>query len=119
MGAVAKDATVDSTLVWGIGESTTTNRISEKVSTSAKTFTAPAGTEKILLAFPAAYTISKQEYFTMSWETITDFVKVSDAIQVADKRKGENGLADYEVWAYTPAGALKADTQYRITLKKG
>ena len=119
MGPVAKDATVDSALIWGINSVASANRISAQVSISAQTFTAPAGTEKLLLAFPAKYTVSKQEYFTMSWETITDFVKVSDAIKVADKRGGDNGLADYEVWAYTPAGPLKADTQFRITLKIG
>lgn len=123
MGAVAKDATVNSVTIRGIGSKTTTNVISEKAVTgTAKTFTAPVGTEKLLIAFPTSLTTKAPsvEYFTMSWEGFGDFAKVG-TIKVADAKGTidgvDNNAVDYEVYAYTPSGALKADTQFRVTLK--
>lgn len=122
MGAVAVDATVNSETIRGIGTKTTTNVISEKVSKSAKTFTAPVGTTKILIAFPTSFTTKAPgvEYFTMSWESFGDFAKVG-TVKVADAKGTvdgvDNNAVDYEVYAYTPSGALKADTQFRVTLK--
>lgn len=93
------------------------NLISEKVSTSAKTFTVPVGAAKIVIACPDGHTFSKAEYFTMSWEDFDGFVEETQ-VQVADFRGGENGLKEYNIFTYTPASPFKADTQFRITLKK-
>jgi hypothetical protein len=59
--------TIDSTLIRGL------NKISEKVNTSAKEFTVPVGATKIIIACPKTHELSKCEYFTMSWETISNF----------------------------------------------
>lgn len=91
--------------------------ISKQVSTSAQTFTVPVGAAKIIVACQSEYTISKVEYFTMSWEEFSGFEQV-DSVQVADARGGSNGLKEYNVFAYTPASAFEAATQFRITLKK-
>ena len=123
MGAVSASATVNSETIRGIGAKTTTNVISEKAVTgTAKTFTAPVGTEKLLIAFPTSLTTKAPsvEYFTMSWESFGDFAKVG-TIKVADAKGPvdgvDNNAVNYEVYAYTPSGALKADTQFRVTLK--
>lgn len=91
--------------------------INKQVATAAQTFTAAVGTARILVACPSEYSISKVEYFTMSWEDFAGFAAI-DSVQVADARGGENGLKTYNVYAYTPAAALEADTQFRVTLKK-
>lgn len=94
--------------------------VSEKVSTTAKEFTAPVGATKIIVACPKGYVISKCEYYTMSWETIANFAAVAD-VDVADARGGENGLTAYNVYAFdhaNPSG-FEAATKYRVTLKKG
>lgn len=90
--------------------------VSAKVSTDAQTFTAPVGAAKIVLAFPSEYTVSKVEYFTMSWEGFEGFTQ-AESVNVADYRGGTNGLKQYTVFTYTPAGAFEADTQFRVTLK--
>jgi hypothetical protein len=96
------------------------NLISKQVSTSAQTFTVPVGATKIIVACPEEYSISKCEYFTMSWETIANFPAVAD-VEVADARGGSNGLKNYNVYVFehaSPSG-FEAATQYRVTLKKG
>ena len=90
-----------------------------QVSTSAKTFTVPVGSTKIIIACPKTHELAKCEYFTMSWETIANFSQIED-VQVADARGDTNGLVDYNVYVFThsnPSG-FETDTQYRITLKK-
>lgn len=95
--------------------------VSEKaVTKTAKTFTVPVGATKIIVAFPASLTSKDPtfEYFTMSWEGFSGFVKEKDTINVADARGGENGLKAYTVYTFThssPSG-FEAATQYRVTL---
>lgn len=124
IGAVSKSAEINSTTIRGIGNTTTTNVISEKaVKNTAKTFTAPVGTERILIAWPRSLSTAAPSvrYFTMSWEAFGDFslavekVKVADAAGVilADDKTND----EYIVYAYTPADPLKADTQFEVTLK--
>lgn len=124
MGAVAKTATINSATIRGIGNATTTNVISEKaVKNTAKTFTAPVGTEKILIAWPRSLSTSAPtvEYFTMSWEGFGDFALAAEKVKVADAAgvtlADSNTKDEYIVYAYTPADPLKADTQFRVTLK--
>lgn len=90
--------------------------VNKQVQTSAQTFTVPVGAAKIVVAAPAGYTISKVEYFTMSWEEFAGF-EAADSVDVADARGGTNGLKAYNVYTYTPASAFEAATQFRITLK--
>lgn len=91
--------------------------VNKQVATSAQTFTVPVGAAKIVVAAPIGYTISKVEYFTMSWEEFSGFTEVP-SVKVADARGGSNGLKDYNVFAYTPASPFEAATQFRVTLKK-
>lgn len=112
MGAVT-DATaaITSDVIRGL------SLVSKKLDTAAQTFTVPVGTAKIIVACPSGYTISKVEYFTMSWEEFSGFTQ-GDSVDVADARGGSNGLKAYNVFTYTPASAFEAATQYRVTLKK-
>lgn len=124
MGAVAKNATINSATIRGIGNATTTNVISEKAAkNAAKTFTAPVGTEKILIAWPRSLSTNAPsvEYFTMSWEGFGDFTLAAEKVKVADAAgtilDDTKTNDEYIVYAYTPADPLKADTQFRVTLK--
>lgn len=99
--------------------------VSKQVSTSAQTFTVPVGATKIIVACPEEYSISRCEYFTMSWETIANFPHLKDAegndqmVQVADARGDSYGLKNYKVYVFehaSPSG-FEAATQYRVTLK--
>lgn len=117
MGAIAKDAELTSANIRGI------TQISKQESKSAQTFTAPVGTEKLLIAVRSDYSAVKPkvEYFTMSWEEFSGFEDAGTA-QVADYRGTNedgtlNGAVTYKLWSYTPAGALEAATQFRVTLK--
>lgn len=86
---------------------------------SAHTFTAPAGSTKVIIAFPKAYTTNKPkvEMMTLSWEDYSSFFnEVSGGVQVADARGGSNGLVDYIVYTYE-FNAISAATQFRVTLK--
>lgn len=86
---------------------------------SAHSFTAPAGSTKIIIAFPQAYTTNKPkvEMMTLSWEDYSNFfVAVDGGVQVADARGGNNGLVDYIVYTYE-FNAIAADTQFRVTLR--
>lgn len=95
--------------------------ITEKaVTKTAKTFTVPVGATKIIVAFPASLTSKEPtfEYFTMSWEGFSGFIKEAKTIDVADARGEENGLKAYTVYTFThssPSG-FEAATQYRVTL---
>lgn len=123
MGAVAADAAIDSATIKGIGTATTTNVISEQASKNVKTFTAPVGTAKILIAYPRTTSTKapKVEYFTMSWESFGDFALAAEKVKVADASGAflaDTATADeYMVYAYAPADPLKADTQFRVTLQ--
>ena len=106
--------TIDSALIRGL------TLVNAQASKSAQTFTVPVGATKIIVAFPSDYStaVPKFEYFTMSWEDFSGFVK-GESVEVADKRGGTNGLKEYTVYTFThasPAG-FEADTQYRVTLK--
>lgn len=78
-------------------------------------FKASKGDIKVVFAYPTALTTKtpKFQMFTMNWGDTIGFV--SSKINVADARGGENGLMEYTVWTYTPAGAFTADeTKYRV-----
>lgn len=94
---------------------------SAKASTSAFTVTAKIGATNLVVACPTSslgknYTLSKAEMMTMGWEDYTSEFATKDQVQVADYRGGSNGLQNYNIYVYEFA-ALKADTQFRITLK--
>ena len=115
MGTVNKDATINSDTIRGL------TLVNEQASKNTKEFTAPVGTEKILIAFPRSISTSAPgvQYFTMSWEDFGDFTLAADKVQVADAA-GElttNDTYKYMVYAYTPADPLKADTKFKVTLK--
>lgn len=112
MGTVTNAATeITSDVIRGL------TLVNKQVQAAAHTFTVPVGAAKIIVAAPTGYTISKVEYFTMSWEEFAGFVQ-ADPVDVADARGGANGLKEYNVYTYTPASAFEADTQFRVTLKK-
>ena len=95
---------------------------SAQASTSAFEVTAPTGATKLVIAAPTNsqgynYTLSKAEMMTMSYEDYTDQFSTDAQVEVADARGGENGLQNYNIYSYSFA-ALKADTKFRITLKR-
>ena len=95
---------------------------STQASTSAFEVTAPTGATKLVIAAPTNsqgynYTLSKAEMMTMSYEDYTDQFSTDAQVQVADARGGSNGLQNYNIYSYSFA-ALKADTKFRITLKR-
>jgi hypothetical protein len=82
--------------------------------------TAPEGATQIVLALPTKsvgkkYTMSKAEMYTSNWEDYTSLFSSAQTIQVADKRGGENGLQNYNVYTYNFA-ALKANTRFQFTV---
>lgn len=95
---------------------------SAQASTAAFEVTAPTGATKLVIAAPTNsqgynYTLSKAEMMTMSYEDYTDQFSTDAQVQVADARGGTNGLQNYNIYSYSFA-ALKADTKFRITLKR-
>lgn len=78
-------------------------------------FTAKAGDEKVIFAFPTnKFTgTPKFEYFTLSWGPAAGFNKVAD-VEVSDKRGGENGKTTYNVYEFVPAAPYEAPTKYRV-----
>ena len=113
-GVVDKDAAVTSAVIRGLSS----NAKAEMVTGTATNdqgfaFTAKAGDTKVIFAYPAPLAKTpKFKYFTLSWGPFAGFEVAENAVQVADKRGGENGLKDYVVYTYTPTGALEADTQF-------
>lgn len=82
--------------------------------------TAPEGATQIVLALPTKsvgkkYTMTKAEMYTSNWEDYTSLFSSAQTIQVADKREGENGLQNYNVYTYNFA-ALKAATRFQFTV---
>ena len=95
---------------------------SAQASTTSFEVTAPTGATKLVIAAPTNsqgynYTLSKAEMMTMSYEDYTDQFSTDAQVQVADARGGTNGLQNYNIYSYSFA-ALKADTKFRITLKR-
>lgn len=95
---------------------------SAQASTTSFEVTAPTGATKLVIAAPTKsqgynYTLSKAEMMTMSYEDYTDQFSTDTQVQVADARGGTNGLQNYNIYSYSFA-ALKADTKFRITLKR-
>lgn len=111
-GAIAKDATIDNATIRALLTSS-----GKKASTSSYTFKAVTGDEKLIFAYPKSLSSKtpKFEYFTMSWEGFDGFVALENTVKVADVRGGENGLAEYYIYSYVPAGPFKADTDYRVS----
>lgn len=111
-GAIDKDATVDNATIRSL-----LNTSGKKASTSSYEFTAKTGDEKLIFAYPKSLTTKtpKFEYFTMSWEGFDGFEVAENTVKVADVRGGENGLADYIIYTYVPAGAFRADTSFRVS----
>ncbi len=107
--------TIDSDAIRALGAK---RKHTSKPSTSSYfEFTAGKGATKVIFAFPAGrmsgVSSPKFEIFTMAWGATEGFVK--STVKVADAREGENGLYDYDVYTYTPATPLAADsTQYRV-----
>ena len=103
--------------------SATIRALSLKSAKAAKgTFevTAPEGATQIVLALPTKsvgkkYTMTKAEMYTSNWEDYTSLFSAAQTIQVADKRGGENGLQNYNVYTYSFA-ALKANTRFQFTV---
>ena len=95
---------------------------SAQASTTSFEVTAPTGATKLVIAAPTNsqgynYTLSKAEMMTMSYEDYTDQFSTDAQVDVADVRGGTNGLQAYNIYSYSFA-ALKADTKFRITLKR-
>ena len=118
MGVVAKNADLNSATI------KTATLINEKaVKDTAKEFTAPVGTEKIIIAYPRSLSTAapKVQYFTMSWEDFGDFSLAAEKVKVADAAgtllPEANTKDEYIVYAYTPADPLKADTKFKVILQ--
>ena len=43
------------------------------------------------------------------------FKALESTVAVADVRGGDNGLTDYYVYIYVPAGPFKADTDFKVS----
>ena len=109
-------AALDSATIRGL------NLKSAQASTTAFEVIAPSGATKLVIAAPTNsqgynYTLSKAEMMTMSYEDYTDQFATEAQVDVADVRGGTNGLQKYNIYSYSFA-ALKADTKFRITLKR-
>lgn len=109
-------ATLDSATIRGLALK------SAQASTTSFEVTAPTGATKLVIAAPTNsqgynYTLSKAEMMTMSYEDYTDQFSTDAQVDVADVRGGTNGLQAYNIYSYSFA-ALKADTKFRITLKR-
>lgn len=109
-------ATLDSATIRGL------NLKSAQAGTTAFEVTAPTGATKLVIAAPTNsqgynYTLNKAEMMTMSYEDYTDQFSTDAQVEVADVRGGTNGLQAYNIYSYSFA-ALKADTKFRITLKR-
>lgn len=107
---------LDSAVIRGL------NLKSAQANTTAFEVTAPTGATKLVIAAPTNsqgynYTLSKAEMMTMSYEDYTDQFSTDAQVEVADVRGGTNGLQNYNIYSYSFA-ALKADTKFRITLKR-
>lgn len=120
MGVVAGDAEINSETIRGL------DLISKEESTTAQTFTAPVGTEKIVVAYRADYQtkLPKFELKTMTWGVFNDFEIMDSTVPVADKRgtKEDGTLYNptaYTVCTYTPVSPLGAPTEFRVTLGGG
>lgn len=87
-----------------------------KASTSSFEFSANIGDNKLIFAYPSSLSTSepKFEYFTMAWESVGGF-EAAGTIQVADARGGDNGLAEYKIYTYTPAAPYATETKYRVS----
>ena len=74
------------------------------------------GDNKLIFAYPSSLTTAepKFEYFTMAWESVGGF-EAAGTVQVADVRGGDNGLAEYKVYTYTPAAPYATETKYRVS----
>lgn len=113
MGPIAKDATLNSATIRGIAST----YINKQESKSAQEFTAPVGTERMIVAFRKDYTSATPtfEYFTMSYESFAGFKKLDDTVLVSDARGGENGQVAYTVYECT-SNPLEAATKFKIKL---
>lgn len=119
MGPIAKDATLNSATIRGIAST----YINKQESKTAQEFTAPVGTERMIVAFRKDYTTATPtfEYFTMSYESFAGFKRVNDengaakTVLVSDARGGENGQVEYIVYECT-SNALEAATKFKIKL---
>lgn len=86
-------------------------------SSSGLEFKANIGDTKLIFAYPSDLTTAEPnfEYFAMAWDSVGDFTKLDNTIQVADARGGNNGLKDYTVYVYVPAVAYATETKYRVS----
>lgn len=111
MGPIAKDAELNSDTIRSI------SKISKQESKSAQEFTAPIGTERLIVAFREDYTSATPtfEYFTMSYESFAGFKKLENTVLVADKRGGSKGQVAYTIYECT-SNPLEADTKFKIKL---
>jgi hypothetical protein len=100
---------VTSQLIRGLGSSA-------KASTSSFEFRANIGDNKLIFAYPSSLSTvePKFEYFTMAWESVGGF-EAAGTVQVADARGGDNGLAEYKIYTYTPAAPYATETKYRVS----
>ena len=109
-------ATINSSTVRSLSQLKKTN---ESVPTTSGgkgiIINATKGSTKVVFAYPSSWTTKTPnfEIFTMAWGSTSGFVE--STAQVADYRGGENGLAEYKIYTYTPATPLAADnTQYCV-----
>lgn len=111
MGTLAKGATLDSDAIRGL------TLISKQESKTAQEFTAPVGTERMIVAFRKDYTSATPtfEYFTMSYESFAGFKKLEDTVLVSDYRGGTNGQVAYTVYECT-CNPIEADTKFKVKL---
>lgn len=102
-------AEITSQLIRGLGSSA-------KASTSSFEFRANIGDNKLIFAYPSSLSTAepKFEYFTMAWESVGGF-EAAGTVQVADARGGDNGLAEYKIYTYTPAAPYATETKYRVS----
>lgn len=100
---------ITSQLIRGLGSSA-------KASTSSFEFRANIGDNKLIFAYPSSLSTAepKFEYFTMAWESVGGF-EAAGTVQVADARGGDNGLAEYKIYTYTPAAPYATETKYRVS----
>lgn len=118
-GAVVEQVADGSVVREAITSSVIRGLSGNKANKSEHKFVAPAGSTKVIIAFPSTFTSNKPtvKMYTLSWEDYSEFFKeVSGGIQVADARGGNNGLMNYTVYVYE-FNKISADTQFSVTLR--
>ena len=121
-GVVDKDAAITSAVIRGLAASEKATVKAGDASNGHNNaskyfaFSAKAGDTKLIFAYPKSLTTKTPKFlmYGLSWGDFAGFEVAAETVKVADKRGGENGLADYTIYTYAPVSPFKGDTNFRV-----